>query len=132
MPIIEFLKGHIAIDKTKRNLFQLTKLYSDYILTQEIIDDESDPIGYSEIGKQLFIEFSDLSAYDYSEVIEQDLIFLLQKTPGTEINLLLWTADQDFNAKNYFTNDLNELQVKELIEAPTRTVFTPKELEITS
>ena len=137
MPIIEFLKGHIALPKVNQNLFQMTKLYRDYILTQEIINDEPDPVSYSEIGKLLYIEFSDLSVDNYSEIIESDLSILFNKiSPGSinsqnlNINILLWTADQDFNAKNYFTNDIGQLQVKELMEAPTRTIASQEVIKI--
>jgi len=141
MPIIEFLKGHIALPKVNQNLFQMTKLYRDYILTQEIINDEPDPVSYSEIGNKLYIEFSDLSVDNYSEIIESDLSILFNKiSPGPndsqnlnlnfDVNILLWTADQDFNAKNYFTNELGQLQVKELMEAPTRTIASHQVVKI--
>jgi len=134
MPSIQFLSGHIGLPRDQLNLFKMTKLYRHWIVKHEDIVNDQGTVNYSEISNQIYFEFSDFRVDNYSEMIEADLIVLCGKfKPGAiNLNLLLSSSDQDFSADNYYTNDLHELQVKHLIEAPTRTLFTPKSLEITS
>ena len=131
MPRIEFLKGHISIPKDQKNLFQMTKLYREYVLNQEIIDNESDSVGYSEIEDQLFIEFSDLPVYNYSEIIEQDLIdFCKMFKPGTiKIDVLHWSAIEAFQVTHYFTHPILELASQTLHEAPMNPLINFPELK---
>ena len=137
---IQFIKGHIAIPVNKLKQFKTSNFYQEFLIDEDKKND-SETMDYSQVGTQLYIQFDDLQVQTPTEidsnalVIEHELIQLCEQfTPGSNfnLNLLIWSGDGDFTSANYYTNDLRELQVNRLIEAPTRTLFTPKELVINS